>query len=61
MYFMTVEELIKELDKFPKDAEVTPYEGEAIGITIYSTKNEYGFIYSHTKTCRCTFIWFYLY
>lgn len=46
---MTVEELIKELDKFPKDAEVTPYEGEAIGITIYSTKNEYGFIYTEVN------------
>ncbi|WP_187759770.1 hypothetical protein [Thiospirochaeta perfilievii] len=43
---MTVEELIKELKKFPKDAEVTAYEGEAVGITIYSKNNESGFIYT---------------
>lgn len=44
---MTVEELIIELKKFPKDAEVFAYEGEATGVTIYDKKGNYGFI--HTK------------
>ncbi len=43
---MTVEELIKELNKFPMNAPVTPYDGEFEGITIGGVSGEYGFIYT---------------
>ncbi len=43
---MTVEELIKELNKFPMEAQISPYEGEDIGITIVGVDEKYGFIYT---------------
>ncbi len=43
---MRVDELIKELKKFPLDAEVFAYEGEATGITIVDKNKNYGFIHT---------------
>jgi hypothetical protein len=39
----TVESMIKELKKFPKDAMCYGYEGEYVGLGIVY-KNHYGFI-----------------
>lgn len=44
---MTVEELITELKKFPMDAEVFAYEGEATGITIVYKNKDNGFIHTN--------------
>lgn len=43
---MTVSELIEELNKFPMNAPITPYEGEIEGITIGGVDGEYVFIYT---------------
>ena len=40
----TVEQLIKELSKFPPDAKCFAYEGEQIGIVI-NHNDKQGFIY----------------
>lgn len=44
---MRVDELIEELKKFPMDAELFAYEGEATGVTIVDKNKNYGFI--HTR------------
>lgn len=41
----TVENLIEELQKFPKDATCESYEGEVTGITIHTIGGKAGFIY----------------
>ena len=42
----TVESLIKELEKFPKDATCFAYEGEEIGVAIETLDRKYGFIHA---------------
>lgn len=46
---MTVKELLVELKKFPLEAEVTGYEGEAIGISVSGINGESGFIFTDKK------------
>ena len=41
----TVENLIEELRKFPKDAMTYAYEGEGCGIVIKTKNGKHGFIY----------------
>jgi len=41
----TIENLIKELKKFPKDAKCFAYQGECTGISIETKDNKYGFIH----------------
>ena len=40
----TIKDLIKELEKFPKDARCYAYEGEGTGIVINTKDGRYGFI-----------------
>ena len=42
----TVASLIKELEKFPKDARCYAYEGEDTGISIITKDGKCGFIYA---------------
>jgi len=41
---MIIAELVEELKKYPLDATVIAYEGEAVGITIMQNNREIGFI-----------------
>ncbi len=46
---MTVKELLVELKKFPLEADVEAYEGEAIGISVRGLNGESGFIFTDRK------------
>ena len=41
---ITIEKLIKELQKFPKDFKCFAYEGELIGVSVRGKNGKYGFV-----------------